>query len=57
MNDVRIIRALYHSIEMGQSIRIGKLEKDERPHPGQEMRRPAVKEPELVRAAAPSGKR
>jgi predicted dehydrogenase len=57
INDVRIIRALYRSIEMGQPIRIGKLEKDERPHPGQEMKRPAVKEPGLVRAAAPSGRR
>jgi predicted dehydrogenase len=57
MNDVRIIRALYRSAETGQPIRVGKLEKDERPHPGQEMKRPAVKEPALVRAAAPSGKR
>jgi predicted dehydrogenase len=53
MNDVRIIRALYHSVEMGRPIRIGKLEKDERPHSGQEMKRPAVKEPQLVRAAKP----
>jgi predicted dehydrogenase len=57
MNDVRIIRALYRSVETGQSIRIGKLEKDERPHLGQEMKRPAVREPGLVRAAAPSGKK
>ncbi len=57
INDVRIIRALYHSIEMGQPVRIGKLEKDERPHPGQEMKRPAVKEPQLVRAATPSRRR
>jgi predicted dehydrogenase len=57
INDVRIIRALYRSIETGQPVRIGKLEKDERPHLGQEMKSPAVKEPALVRAAAPSGKR
>jgi predicted dehydrogenase len=57
INDVRIIRALYRSIETGQPIRIGKLEKDERPHLGQEMKRPAVKEPPLVRAAAPSGRK
>jgi predicted dehydrogenase len=57
INDVRIIRALYRSIEAEQPIRIGKLEKDERPHLGQEMKRPAVKEPALVRAAAPSGRK
>jgi predicted dehydrogenase len=57
MNDVRIIHALYRSVETGRPIRIGKLEKDERPHLGQEMKKPAVKEPELVRAAAPSGKK
>jgi predicted dehydrogenase len=57
INDVRIIRALYRSIETGQPIRIGKLEKDERPHLGQEMKSPAVREPALVRAAAPSGKK
>jgi predicted dehydrogenase len=57
MNDVRIIRALYRSAETGQPIKIGKLEKDERPHLGQEMKSPAVREPALVRAAAPSGKK
>jgi predicted dehydrogenase len=57
INDIRIIRALYRSIETGQPIRVGKLEKDERPHLGQEMKSPAVREPELVRAAAPSGKK
>jgi predicted dehydrogenase len=57
LNDVRIIRALYSSVETGQPIRIGNLEKDERPHIGQEMKKPAVREPELVRAAAPSGKK
>jgi predicted dehydrogenase len=57
MNDVRIITALYHSVETGQPIRVGKLEKDERPHPGQEIKRPAVKKPELVRAATPSAKK
>jgi predicted dehydrogenase len=57
LNDVRIIRALYRSAETAQPIRIGKLEKDERPHIGQEMKLPGVKQPELVRAAAPSGKK
>jgi predicted dehydrogenase len=57
LNDVRIIRALYRSAETAQPIRIGKLEKDERPHIGKEMKLPGVKQPELVRAAAPSGKK
>jgi predicted dehydrogenase len=57
INDVRIISALYRSIETGQPVRIDKLEKDERPHLGQEIKSPAVREPALVRAAAPSGKR
>jgi predicted dehydrogenase len=57
MNDVRIIRGLYRSIETKQPVIIGNPEKEERPHPGQEIKRPAVKKPELVRAAAPSGKK
>jgi glucose-fructose oxidoreductase len=55
--DVHIIRTLYHSAEMGEPIRLSALSKSERPNLQQEIKRPAVKEPALVNAATPSGKR
>jgi len=55
--DVRIIRALYHSVELGEPVRLAVPQKDERPGMEQEIKRPAVKEPALIKASAPSGKR
>jgi predicted dehydrogenase len=52
--DVRVIRALYRSIETGKPIRVEPTEKQRRPTAQQEIRRPPVKKPELVRAKSAS---
>lgn len=57
LNDVRIIRALYHSIETGQFVKISALDHHDRPATDQTIKRPPIKEqPELVHAADPSTK-
>jgi predicted dehydrogenase len=52
--DVRIIRALYRSADTGRPIELEPFSKDDQPTLDQELRRPAVKEPELVNTEAPS---
>ena len=52
--DVRIIRALVESSRRGQPVRLPRLETGKRPDPEQEIDKPAVKKPALVRAASPS---
>lgn len=56
LNDVRIIRALYHSIKTGSVVKLENLEKRQRPTIAQIIQRPAIQEPELINAADPSGK-
>ena len=53
--DVRIIRALYRSAKEGRAIDLSAFEKRRRPTLEQEVRRPPVRMPELVRATPPSG--
>jgi glucose-fructose oxidoreductase len=52
--DVRVIAALLESIERGAPIQLDEFERAQRPNLGQEIRRSAVKRPELVRAKSPS---
>jgi predicted dehydrogenase len=52
--DVRIIRSLYRSIETGKPIKIEPVQPQKRPSAKQEIRRPPVKKPELVRATSAS---
>ena len=52
--DVRVIRALYRSADTGQPVPLEPFDKEERPSLDQEIRRPAVKRPELVNTEAPS---
>ena len=52
--DVRIIRALYRSADTGQPVTLEPFDKADRPSLDQEIRRPAVKKPELVNTEAPS---
>jgi len=52
--DVRIVRALYESARIGQSVALPPFEKRQRPTPALEIERPAVKKPELVHAESPS---
>src|SRR6185503_15909737 len=54
--DVRVINALYQSASTGKPVRLDSFEKQERPTMDQEIHKPPVNKPELVRAATPSRK-
>ena len=54
--DVRIISALYQSASTGTPVRLDRFEKQQRPTINQEIHKPPVNKPELVRAATPSRK-
>jgi predicted dehydrogenase len=51
--DVRVINAIYESAEIGQAVRIEPVPKKRRPDETMQIKRPPVREPELVGAAAP----
>jgi len=51
--DVRVIRALLRSAEIGRPVRLETFEKQRRPDLSQEIQRPPVPEPDLVGARAP----
>lgn len=53
--DVRVIRALYRTAETGHPEKLPHFEKRTRPSIEQEIKRPPVSEPELVRARSPHG--
>ncbi|MCC2693445.1 Gfo/Idh/MocA family oxidoreductase [Nodularia sp. LEGE 04288] len=56
LNDVRIIQALYQSIEIGQPVQVHTKERSQRPTSDQTIEHPSNEEkPELIHAAAPSG--
>ena len=56
LNDVRIIRALYHSIQVGTFVQLNNRGRDQYPTVGQAIQRPPVEEkPDLIRAASPGG--
>jgi predicted dehydrogenase len=52
--DVRVIRALYRSADTGQPVTLAPFSRDDRPSLDQEIRRPAVRKPELVNTQSPS---
>jgi glucose-fructose oxidoreductase len=52
--DVRVIRALYRSADTGQPVTLAPFSKEDRPSLAQEIRRPAVRKPDLVNTEAPS---
>jgi glucose-fructose oxidoreductase len=52
--DVRIIQALYRSAETERPVRLAPAAKGKRPTPRQEIRRPAVREPDTVHVRPPS---
>ena len=52
--DVRVIRALYRSADTGQPVALPPFTKEDRPSLAQEIRRPAVRKPDLVNTEAPS---
>lgn len=54
--DVRIIQALYDSIESGRFVQLPPTQRDQRPGAHQIIQRPPLeKQPELIHAADPSG--
>lgn len=56
LNDIRIIRSLYHSIETGQRVKLPHLQHKDYPTATQIIQCPPIKEaPEFIHAAAPSG--
>ncbi|GAC1702581.1 MAG: Gfo/Idh/MocA family oxidoreductase [Candidatus Acidiferrum sp.] len=52
--DVRIINALLESASKRRSVQLAAVDPGRRPAPAQEIHKPAISEPELVRAAAPT---
>ncbi|HEU4800982.1 MAG TPA: Gfo/Idh/MocA family oxidoreductase [Gemmatimonadales bacterium] len=52
--DVRVIRALYASADSGRVAALGPFGRSSRPDLSQEMRKPPVEKPELVKAESPS---
>jgi glucose-fructose oxidoreductase len=52
--DVRVILALYESARRGRPVDLEDFDPGQRPEPDQEIDRPAVKEPQLVKAGPPS---
>ncbi|MEO8227888.1 MAG: Gfo/Idh/MocA family oxidoreductase, partial [Gemmatimonadota bacterium] len=46
--DVRVIAALYRSIETGRPVELPPFRKDARPSAGQAIRKPSVRQPKLV---------
>lgn len=54
--DVRIINALYRSAETRRVVKLPRLHKRQRPTDKQQLSRPAVDKPRLIRATSPSGK-
>jgi predicted dehydrogenase len=53
--DIRVIRALYRSAQIGQPVELAPYEKRERPSLEQEIRRPPIEKPLTVHTQSPSG--
>src|ERR1041384_5634544 len=53
--DVRVIRALYQSMKSGHPVELPPYERRERPSLEQEIRRPPIDKPDVIRSQAPSG--
>ena len=51
--DVRVINAIYESAEIGRAVQIEPVPKKRRPDETMHIKRPPVRAPELVAAAAP----
>jgi glucose-fructose oxidoreductase len=54
LQDVRIVEALYESAETGKAVQIPPFQPSKRPSRRQRIKRPAVEEPELVKASSGS---
>jgi glucose-fructose oxidoreductase len=54
LRDVRIIEALYDSVERGAPVKLESLPPTQRPDKSQEMKKPAVPKPKLIHAQTPT---
>jgi hypothetical protein len=52
MQDLRIVEALYESARIGRAVKIPPFTDSKKPDRRQEIRRPGVKKPRLVRTAS-----
>lgn len=55
--DVTIIRALLRSIKSGEPVKLGRFQRKRRPTLRQEIERPPVRKPKLVKTESPSGEK
>jgi predicted dehydrogenase len=55
--DIRIIEAIFQSAEKGQPVHLEPFERTQRPDLSQEIERPAIEPPQLIRANDPSEKK
>jgi glucose-fructose oxidoreductase len=53
--DIRVIGALYRAIERAAPVELAPFERRERPSLEQEIRRPPIEKPSVIRAQAPGG--
>jgi hypothetical protein len=51
--DVRVINAVYESAEIGRAVRIEPVPKKRRPDETMQIKRPPVKEQEIIAAGSP----
>jgi predicted dehydrogenase len=51
--DLRVIEAIHRSIRTGRTVKLDTFKKSERPNQKHEKRKPAVKEPEVVKVDSP----
>ncbi len=54
LNDIRVVRAIYESAKNGTRIKLNNARKIQRPSKRQEIRRPPIDEPEIIRARSAS---
>jgi glucose-fructose oxidoreductase len=55
MNDIRIIQAIHRSAQTSKPVKLPNLKKQARPSLKQEIKRPPVRKPDVIRAKSPSG--
>src|SRR5262245_31450234 len=55
LQDVRIVQALYESAEAGKAVQIPRFERTKRPTRDQQITRPGVNKPDLVKVQSASG--
>jgi len=55
LNDVRIIQAIHRSAQTSKPVKLPALKKKSRPSLKQEIKRPPIRKPDVIRSKSPSG--